>query len=203
MWRNSRARARTMARLVVIGGLAAVVLSACGGGRANGAAPTATTTVPRSTTTASGVVAQRLNKAIGEQTSGATAAAVADFLAVVKLDPKNEIAWYDLGLIAQQENQETQAIDDYLHSLGGDPNYVPSLYNLAILETKTNPAYAEGLYERILRLQPNNAAAHLNLGFVLLNEKRPGEAKTQFTAAMHINQSLASRIPKAMGGTAA
>ena len=40
------------------------------------------------------------------------------------------------------------------------------------------------------------------LGFVLLNEKRPGDARTQFARAISIDQALASRIPKAMGGTA-
>jgi tetratricopeptide (TPR) repeat protein len=202
--------ARTIVRLVALGGLTAVVLPACGGGHPQ-AAPSNTTmpaarpsvsSTTRVSTKTNARVTERLDKAIGEENKSEDAAAVADFLAVVKLDPANTVAWYDLGVIARQQDQNKQAISDYLHSLGGDPDYVPSLYNLAILETKANPTEAEGLYKRLLLIQPKNAAAHLNLGFVLLNEKRPGDARTQFDRAISIDQTLASRIPKAMGGTA-
>lgn len=183
-----------MGRLVVVGAVLTTLFSACGGAHPTAATPT--------TTAANALVTQRLDMAVAEQNKSENAAAVADFLAVVKLDPENKIAWYDLGLIAQQENQENQAISDYLHSLGGDPDYVPSLYNLAILETATSPSYAVGLYTRLLRLQPDDAAAHLNLGFVYMNENRAAQAKTQFSAAIRLDRALASRIPKLMGGTA-
>ncbi len=162
-----------------------LVLSACGGG------PSTQSAAP-STTTGIGSI---LTRAIHEMNSGNDAHAVTDFLAVVKADRKNYIAWYDLGVLAQGTHQANVAANDYLSSLGDNPKYVPALYNLAILETAKQPKEAATLYQDAIAAEPNDADAHLNLGFVLetLGQQLAGEE--QIALAVKLDPSLNSRVP--------
>ncbi len=162
-----------------------LILSACGGG-----------TTPRSTSQSTTTnVGSTLTRAVDEMRSGNDARAVADFLAVVKADRKNYVAWYDLGVIAQHNGQATLAANDYLSSLSGNHNYVPALYNLAILETAKQPHAAATLYQDAITAEPNNANAHLNYGFVLetLGQQLAGEE--QIAYAIKLDPSLNSRVP--------
>jgi Tfp pilus assembly protein PilF len=152
---------------------------------------------PSKTSTKKSTVEVTLARALRELAQKNFAPAVADFLAVVKADPANHVAWFDLGVIAQQAGQYTQAANDYISSLGHDPRYVPALYNLAILETPTHPKTAAELYQKAIAVEPNDAEAHLNLGFVFdsLGEDQAGYL--QFLRAVKLDPSLHSRVPKA------
>jgi len=130
---------------------------------------------------------------LAAEASGNRALAVADFLAVVKQDPRNKYAWYDLGDIAGQAGQPAQAESDYRRSLGIDPGYVPALYNLAVLETAGAPAAAAALYERVLRAAPGNAEAHWNLGYLLRTLGRTSAGDAQIATALRLDPSLARR----------
>lgn len=130
---------------------------------------------------------------LAAEASGNRALAVADFLAVVKQDPRNKFAWYDLGDIAGQAGQPAQAESDYRRSLGIDPDYVPALYNLAVLETAGTPADAAALYQRVLHLAPGNAEAHWNLGYVLQTLGRTSAGDAQIATALRLDPSLARR----------
>lgn len=117
---------------------------------------------------------------------------------MVKRDPGNKFAWYDLGGIAGQAGQAgqpVQAASDYRRSLGIDPNYVPALYNLAVLETASTPVSAATLYERVLRVTTRDADAHLNLGFVLRAMGQASAGDRQIATALRLDPSLAGRIP--------
>jgi tetratricopeptide (TPR) repeat protein len=120
-----------------------------------------------------------------------------DFLNIVKADPASQIAWYDLGVIAHLHAEDAQAINDYEAALAGDPSYVPALYNLAVLETPTRPKDAAVRYGDVIRLQPANAAAHLNLGFVLKSLGQPVAAETQWNDAIRLAPALSARVPAA------
>jgi Tfp pilus assembly protein PilF len=126
---------------------------------------------------------------------GNKALAVVDFLAVVRTDRSNYIAWYDLGVIATENGQATQAANDYLSSLSGNPKYVPALYNLAILETAKQPQTAAELYQKVINIQQNDADAHLNYGFLLeaLGQRLAGQL--QIAAAVQLDPSLNPRVP--------
>lgn len=174
-----------------------MLVSGCGGGHPSaGKAPAST-----ATTAPSGAVGKQLDQAIQEENDGHAAQAVVDFLGVVKADPDDAIAWYDLGVIADRQDQKTQASGDYRRALHANPDYVPALYNLAILETPDQPGQAQGLYQRVIRLQASNAAAHLNLGFVLITLGQKTNARREFATAIRLEPDLAARIPKAWGGT--
>jgi tetratricopeptide (TPR) repeat protein len=204
---EGRTAGRTVAALIIT-----VALTACGSTsphaashasttpKASGSQSTSPTTSANHKTPAS--LLPTLDRALREENSKQYAAAVADFLTVVKADPSNQIAWYDLGVIAALHSETAQAIRDYQAAINGDPTYVPALYNLATLEATAHPAVAMGLYQRVIKIEPGNAAAHLNLGFALESLGRTTSAKAQFVTAIRLEPALASRVPVADGGTA-
>jgi tetratricopeptide (TPR) repeat protein len=168
--------------------------------KASGSKTTAPTTSAEHATPAS--LLPTLERAVREVRAKQYAAAVADFLAVVKADPSNQIAWYDLGVIAGVDGESAQAVRDYQAAIRADPRYVPALYNLATVEEKAHPAEAISLYQRVAKIEPSNAEAHLNLGFTLQSLGHTISAKSQFATAIRLEPSLASRVPAAEGGTA-
>ena len=133
---------------------------------------------------------------------GQYAQAVVDFLNAVKRNQHDYLAWYDLGVLADHRGQTAQAEHDYRSALVGNPKYVPALYNLAVALAAHQPQQAAQLYRRVITLRPRNAAAHLNLGFVLAGLGQTAQARQQLAIAMGLSPSLARRVPTALGGTA-
>ena len=182
---------------IVLGGS---LLTSCGGGTPASAPVTRPAATAQSSSPST--VLPILERALQEQTHQQYAQAVGDFLAVVKADPGNQIAWYDLGVIAHLHAEDSMAITDYQSALVGDPDYIPALYNLAVLQGAGQPKAAAILYQKVIRLQPGNADARLNLGFVLRTLGQTAAAKAQFAAAIRLDPQLASRVPVAEGGRA-
>jgi len=131
-----------------------------------------------------------LSQGLAAQLKGDDAAASADYLAVIARQPGNYVAWYDLGVIAQKKSDAGSAAHDYDEALAANPNYVPALFNLAILETKLDPAKAATLYQQILALQPTNAGAHLNYGFLLESMGQTVAGKSEIAHALALDPSL-------------
>lgn len=198
---------RTSVALVVLATFAGLGLTACGSGSPAATAPTTaqptktrpTTQGPHATPPS---VLPILNRALREQDQGQYARAVVDFLAVVKADPTSQIAWYDLGVIAGRHRETAGARRDYQAALHGDADYVPALFNLAQLDAPGDPRTAATLYQHVVRLQPKNANARLNLGFVLRSLGRGAAAKSQFAQAIRLDPRLASRVPATDRGAA-
>lgn len=160
--------------------LLSLILASCGSGNGSGSSTTIDT---------------QLADGIHAQAKGDSALAVADYLAVVKRDPSNKLAWYDLGVIAHQAGQDTEAAKDYQAALASDAHYVPALYNLAILKTATDPKTAEQLYETAAEVEPKNAKVHLNLGFVLKMLGQDAKGNAEIAQAVKLDPSLAPRVP--------
>lgn len=136
-----------------------------------------------------------LNAGLQAQTQGKTQEAINDYKTVLAHDPKNKYAYYNLGLIDQTAGRNTSAEKNYRAALGIDPQFEPALFNLAILRTTASPPEAENLYRQVITVDPKNAAAHLNLGFLLASEGRQSEATSEFSQAVTLDPQLASRIP--------
>jgi tetratricopeptide (TPR) repeat protein len=165
-------------RAAAVAVICGVILAACGG--ASSSSPT---------------VDPHLTAGIKAEASGNSALAVSDFLAVVKADPSDKLAWYDLGVIAHRAGQDPEAIRDYRAALVAHPTYFPALYNLAILQTARDPKGAVQLYRRALAVEPRNAAAHLNLGFLLQSQGQHAAGSSEIAKAVALDPSLASRVP--------
>jgi tetratricopeptide (TPR) repeat protein len=136
-----------------------------------------------------------LNAGLQAQTQGKTQEAINDYNTVLAHDPKNKYAYYNLGLIDQTAGRNASAEKNYRAALAIDPQFEPALFNLAIVRTAPSPSEAENLYRQVITANPKNAAAHLNLGFLLASQGRQAEANVEFSQAVTLDPQLISRIP--------
>lgn len=130
------------------------------------------------------------------QLSGDLATAQSDYNQALKLDD-NKYAHFDLGTIYEAQADKVRAIAEYHDALAVDPNFVSALFNLAVDTAANDPRGAEQLYRKVVALQPTDADAWLNLGFVLMNEGNSTAARAEWAQATALDASLASRIPGA------
>jgi tetratricopeptide (TPR) repeat protein len=117
------------------------------------------------------------------------------YLEVIRLDPQNKFAYYNLGVIEHGRGALVEAAARYRTAISIDPNFVSALFNLAIARTELGDSHeAIQLYERIIELEPDNAPAHLNLGFVLIDEGFERRGRRQLEEAVQIDPSLEDRV---------
>lgn len=135
-----------------------------------------------------------LTAGLKAQTEGRTADAIKDYQAVLQKDPHNKYAYYNLGLIDQLAGRADSAELNYRTALQTDPNFAPALYNLAILRTGPSPHEAIDLYRHEITIMPGDAAAHLNLGFLLVSMKQQAEGKSELDRAVALDPSMAARV---------
>lgn len=164
--------------LVLAAGLA---LGACGG----------------SSTTSTKKKDQLLNAGLQAEVQGDYATAKKNFEELLKADPKNKFAHYNLGYIAQtQDRNGTKAAKHYEAALKTDPEYGPALYNLAIIKTADgNDAGAILLYQRAATANPTDANTQLNLGLLLYKTGDKSGADEAFRKAIALNPAIKTRIP--------
>lgn len=115
---------------------------------------------------------------------------------VLELDPDNKIAWYNLGVIAQQDGRTTDARAAYDKALKIDPKYPSALFNKAVLLKPSEPDQAIGLLKRVVDADPKAATAHLQLGQLLVDKDRDEEAEEAFRRAVAADPSLHAHVPE-------
>jgi Flp pilus assembly protein TadD len=125
--------------------------------------------------------------------------ALEDFRQALAHEPRDAVAYYDLGTVQSAQGDTSPAVQDYDAALQFNGNYVPALYNLALLLTPSDPNEAVSLYQRAIEVSPADSAPYLNLGFVLHALGHDSEARTAFAAAVRIDPTLASRVPADLG----
>jgi len=141
--------------------------------------------------------AQNLELGVAAQEAGNYATATTDYNKVLAAEPENVAALFDLGDVEQFEHLNSAAESHYRAALAVDPNYVPAMYNLATMEATSSPVDAEVLYQQVIRLSPNDADAHFNLGFVLISLGEKAQGAAQLAIAEKLDPSLKSRVPSA------
>lgn len=110
---------------------------------------------------------------------------------VLRRDPSNKFAFFNLGMLAQLGNRGAEARDFYSRALRSDANFLPALFNLAILEEANgNNRAAEGLYRRAIREHPDHAASRYNLGLLLIREGRTEEGQAEIDRAAEMDPGL-------------
>jgi len=86
----------------------------------------------------------------------------------LKLNPLNQFAYYDLGVIYIGSGQAAAAAVALQKSLLIAPNYFPAIYNLAFIDSSAQPTEAITLYTQAANLKTastaNRAKAFANLG---------------------------------------
>ncbi|MDQ6747434.1 MAG: tetratricopeptide repeat protein [Candidatus Dormibacteraeota bacterium] len=141
------------------------------------------------------VATDELNAGLAAQGAGHNDEAAGHYRTVLVHDPHNQYAYYNLGVIDQNASRPQQAEKEYRQALQIDPNMTGALFNLAIIVTPGTPDQAATLYQQVIRLQPKNAAAHLNLGYVYRDQGKLAQAQGEFDAAVALDPSMASRRP--------
>ena len=172
MTHSGRVSRRTLGLLAVFFALALVV-AACGG---------------KSETQ---LAADELAAGLTSHNAGNLADASTHYQACLKHEATNKYCLFDLGVIAQTQNQTSQAENYYRQALVTDPNYPPALFNLAILRTSLgDTAGAIALYKQYVQLNPTDAGGHLNLGLLLRATGDQAGAATELAAALKLNPKL-------------
>ena len=137
------------------------------------------------------LAADELAAGLTSHNAGNLADATTHYQACIKHEATNKYCLFDLGVIAQTQNQTSQAENYYRQALVTDPNYPPALFNLAILRTGLGDTQgAIALYKQYVVLTPSAAGGHLNLGLLLRASGDQAGAATELAAAIKLNPKL-------------
>ncbi|MGW8783422.1 tetratricopeptide repeat protein [Streptomyces sp. NPDC055796] len=137
-----------------------------------------------------------LDAALAQQNQGDPKGAGRTLGRAVELDPRNKLAWYNLGVIAQQEGRTADAVASYDKALKIDPAFPSALFNEAVLIEQAEPDRAAGLLRRAIAARPEAATAHLHLGRILADQGRTDEAAQEFGRAVAADPALRGRVPE-------
>jgi tetratricopeptide (TPR) repeat protein len=141
-----------------------------------------------------------LSKALNDYYGGNPQLAKSEFQMVVDKDPNNKYGWFNLGVLAENDNDTKTATTDYQKALAIDAAYEPALYNygyLTYLASDWKGAIA--LLERAVAANPNDASAHWNLGLALAHLHAPAgykRSRKELNIAIKLNPNL---LPKTGG----
>jgi tetratricopeptide (TPR) repeat protein len=137
--------------------------------------------------------------------------ALAEFQAAVKLNPDSAILYNNLANALAQLGRPSEAIEEYGRALQLDPNYLEARKNLATVRSRPQSTSAESYYnggvelersgrladaiqsfEAALKIKPDYAEAHSNLGVVLTRIPGRGrEALPHLEAAARLDANNA------------
>jgi alpha-1,2-mannosyltransferase len=127
--------------------------------------------------------------------SGHTGKAKLDFESAVHQDSADPDAIFDVGVVDQRLGQVAAAQDAYQRALLLDPRFTSALFNLALLDYKSEPQTAIDLYRRILRIKPGDVNTEYNLGLLLIESGQQADGEQLLKSAVGSDPGLASRLP--------
>lgn len=136
-----------------------------------------------------------LQSALKRQTHQDFAGAAEDYRRILEADPKNKQAWYGIGVIDQAYGRTAEARKDYDKALETDPRFTSALFSEAFMLRSSDPDRAIELLGRAAAIQPKAATVQLQLGQLLANRNRDGEAEQAFRRAVAADGRLLSRVP--------
>lgn len=142
----------------------------------------------RSTTSAADKL---VDQGLSAGKAGNSSLALQDFQAAIKSNPLETAAYYDIGVIYQQQHDTVNAEAYYQKALLVDPKYQSAMWNLALLETPTSPASAVALYEQLNTFDHNDPNVLLNLGLLLRRTGNVAQGNSDILEAVRLNPALA------------
>jgi tetratricopeptide (TPR) repeat protein len=116
---------------------------------------------------------------------------------VIKRDPRQVAGYYDLGVAYQAQHDYRDALRAYARAQALDEDFVPVIYNRALLYSGSDPQLAMFLYRRAISLQHDSPTAFLNLGLLEASQGPllRAQAEKDLATAVKLMPSLADRIP--------
>ncbi|SFD03405.1 Tetratricopeptide repeat-containing protein [Nocardioides terrae] len=136
--------------------------------------------------------AKLVKKGLDQLADGDPDAATTTFDKALDLDPKNAYAHYNLGYLAQQAGDDDAAGKEYDDALAALPTLTSALYNKAILLEDDDLDQAVALYRKALTSDPDNAAAHMRLGFALVHLGQKDEGAAELAQGLRLDPSMKS-----------
>ena len=116
-------------------------------------------------------------KARSAEEAGDTCMAESLYRRVMKLDPDDATAGFNLGNLLRGEQQLVEAEAAYRWAVKADPRYAPAWHNLAdLLDESGRLSEAVDCQQRALRADPDYADAMFNMALLLQRLGRHGEA---------------------------
>lgn len=137
-----------------------------------------------------------LQSALERMTKQDFLGAAREYRRVLELDPTNKFAWYGLGLIGQQNGSTADAIAAYEKALKTDPAFMSALYSEANLLKFSDPDRAIELLKRAAAADPKATSVQMQLGTILAERHREGEAEDAFRRAVAVDHRLLSQVPE-------
>ena len=179
--RAPRIIAMVAAALVLVGGgfvLGRVTASSTGGTAAVDSASAAE-------------VGSLLTQALDLHAQGKVGSASTLYQQILEIDPRNQYALYNLGLIAHTSGNHDEAVAKYLAAIDVDPNFYSALYNLGLVYADDGDAeQAVDYLQRAVDAEPSSAGAHFNLGTQLIRLGRSADGEAELEKAYELDPSL-------------
>lgn len=150
--------------------------------------------------------AESLQKGVEAHNAGRIDEAIRLYYETLSREPKSMLAFHNLGQIARAQNRAFVAQGYYQQALEIDGNFAPSLFGLAVIrsgQAGVPPQEPIALYRAVIAVEPNNAAAHYNLGLLLRVIGQVAEGEAEIQKARQLDPSLTAPGPAPIPATAA
>ncbi|MCZ7462146.1 tetratricopeptide repeat protein [Streptomyces sp. WMMC940] len=122
--------------------------------------------------------------------------AEATFKRVLEMEPRNKLAWYNVGVVSARDGRPADALKAYDAALKIDPSFTSALFNQAVLLKTSDPDRAIALLKRTVTINPKASTAHFQLGDALSRKGRDSQARDAYRRAVAADPSLRSEVPK-------
>lgn len=138
-----------------------------------------------------GQVDALLAQALDLHSQGRVGEAATLYRQMLDLEPTNQYAHYNLGVIAHRAGDAEQAITEYLAAIDTDPGFSSALYNLGLVYADRGDTSAAVEYlRRAVEADPESAAAHFNLGTQLTKQGNTVEGQAELEKAYALDPAL-------------
>jgi tetratricopeptide (TPR) repeat protein len=113
--------------------------------------------------------------------------AVREFRSAEKANPKEVNVHFGLGYLLWTKGQYPEAAAEFQAELDNDPGHLQAMLYLGDAEMQMNRSDdARRVLEKLVKLAPQNAMAHRDLGIIYADQDRKEEARAEFQAAIKI-----------------
>jgi Tfp pilus assembly protein PilF len=104
--------------------------------------------------------------------------------------PSNALSLYQKGMAAAKKNDSKAAVQSLSAAVAAHANFAIALNDLATQYMLLKQWDKAGeTYEALLKLKPNDTAAHLDLGIVAYNQKKMEDAESHFRKALELKST--------------
>jgi tetratricopeptide (TPR) repeat protein len=137
------------------------------------------------------LASEALERGLQAHQAGDLVTAESEYREVLRNDPQNVFAFYNLGVIDQNSNRPFEAENHYRLALSNDADFDLALLNLAILlGDQQRHAETVPIWQRYLTLRPADASSHHRLSVNLRQLGRISEADAELQIAHDLDPSF-------------